>query len=374
MSRIAFISTLESTAWGGSEELWFHAAQHLIGRGHTVGASVHWWPQLPGQIQTLQQSHCHLVRRQHKTRLNAILGSRFASRHEKWLDRFRPDVAVISLDGHGRGLAWMNACARRSIPYLVVVHAVTEHYWPDDQTGPALARAYQNAQAVSFVSNRNKELVCAQLGQEFPNSGIVRNPFSVAYDAAPEWPQQTDSFHLACVGRLDPAVKGHDILFEVLRQPKWRERPLHVTLYGSGAHEQTLRSLKAKYQLDKVSFGGFIHDVESIWKTHHGLILSSRVEGLPIVIVEAMLCGRLCIVTDIAGNAELLNDGTSGFVAAAPKAELLDAAMERAWEHRNQWQQMGKQAALDVRRHIPGNPIEVFATAIEHHLGALNQK
>ena len=74
--------------------------------------------------------------------------------------------------------------------------------------------------------------------------------------------------------------------------------------------------------LEKVTYGGFTEDVESIWASHHALVLPSRSEGLPLVVVEAMLCGRPAIVTDVAGNAELIQDGVSGFVAAAAAPQM----------------------------------------------------
>lgn len=368
MSRIAFISTLGSTSWGGSEELWCQTAAHLAKCGHETAASVHWWSDLPQQLQVLEQAGCKLVRRRERSRLNTVLGQKFAGRHAKWLDQVRPELVVISLDGHGRGLEWMQACRQRSLPYVVVVHAVTEHYWPNDELRPHLAKAYTDARAVYFVSQRNKELVGAQLALPFNEAGIVRNPFGVSYDAAPSWPDDSQKLQLACIGRLDPATKGQDILFDVLRRQKWRDRPLHVTLYGGGQHREVLQALQEMYQIDNVSFGGFVSDIEALWSRHHGLILPSRVEGLPIVIVEAMLCNRMCIVTDVAGNAELLRDGESGFVAAAPKADLLDDALERAWREREAWQNIGKKAGQTVRQEIPREPIQVFAQDILRHL------
>lgn len=78
------------------------------------------------------------------------------------------------------------------------------------------------------------------------------------------------------------------------------------------------------------------------------------------IMIEAMLCGRVCIVTDVAGNTELLEDNISSFVAKAPKAELFDEAMERAWSKRDSWYDIGQVAAKEVRKVIPPDPIELF--------------
>ena len=72
-----------------------------------------------------------------------------------------------------------------------------------------------------------------------------------------------------------------------------------------------------------------------IWKENHILVLPSRYEGLPLVLVEAMWCGRPAVVTDVGGNAELCRDRQTGFVAQSATLASVAEAMERAWEARS---------------------------------------
>jgi len=60
-------------------------------------------------------------------------------------------------------------------------------------------------------------------------------------------------------------------------------------------------------------------------------------------LVEAMLCGRPAVVTDVGGNTEWIEDGRTGFVAEAPTAKSFGAALERAWLAQADWQKMGIQ-------------------------------
>jgi glycosyltransferase involved in cell wall biosynthesis len=78
-------------------------------------------------------------------------------------------------------------------------------------------------------------------------------------------------------------------------------------------------------------------------------------------LVEAMLCGRIGIVTDVAGNTEILEDDVTGFVAAAPTAGHLDAALERAWIRRKEWREMGRVAGRSIREHVPPDPAALYA-------------
>jgi len=66
-------------------------------------------------------------------------------------------------------------------------------------------------------------------------------------------------------------------------------------------------------------------------------------------------------VTDVAGNAEVIQDGVTGFVAEAPTERHLHAALERAWEQRHNWETMGKAAAQAIRELMPADPAAEFA-------------
>jgi glycosyltransferase involved in cell wall biosynthesis len=80
---------------------------------------------------------------------------------------------------------------------------------------------------------------------------------------------------------------------------------------------------------------------------------------------EAMLCGRPCIVTDVAGHAELVRDGVNGFLAKAPAVGCLDETMNRAWENRGRLEEMGRTAAEDVRLWVSAYPAEDFVRELE---------
>ena len=77
-----------------------------------------------------------------------------------------------------------------------------------------------------------------------------------------------------------------------------------------------------------------------------------------------MLCQRLVIATDIGRNRELVDEGESGFIAPVATAELLDAAMERAWQQREQWRAIGALAGQHVRQRFSMDPVGEFAQKI----------
>ena len=74
-----------------------------------------------------------------------------------------------------------------------------------------------------------------------------------------------------------------------------------------------------------------------------------------------MLSGRVPIVTDVGGSAEVVVDGATGYIAAAPTEDALDDAMERAWNERHRWRDVGAAAAARIRTLVPREPERCFA-------------
>ena len=93
---------------------------------------------------------------------------------------------------------------------------------------------------------------------------------------------------------------------------------------------------------------------------------------MPLSLVEAMLCSRPAIVTDVAGHRELIRDDINGFLAKAPTVELFDEAMNRAWENRHRLREMGEAAARDVRQWISADPTGDFVRELDSLVNGLS--
>lgn len=373
--RFVFISTMAGYSWGGSEELWSRAALRLRAEGHHVAAAVGWRPQTPEQVAHLVEQGIEvflqtppfssLPARAWRKAL-ARVAPPFGDRELRWLLRQKPDLVCVSNGGNVDGLRFMAMCLDHGLPYVSVMQANSEATWPHDEQAERLIAVYRGAGKAFFVSDRNRVLFETQLGIGLNNAEIVRNPFNVSWEAAPAWPNEANGWKLAGIGRFDPGAKGQDLLLRVLASETWKARPVTLSLFGSGPMEQGLRRLAATLGLaERVRIAGQVSDIVQVWATHHALALTSRYEGLPLVLVEAMLCGRPAIVTDVAGNAEMVEEGVSGFVAAAPTVDLVALAMERAWERRAEWLAMGKAARQRVEALVPKDPVGQFCERLK---------
>ncbi|HMP84130.1 MAG TPA: glycosyltransferase family 4 protein [Verrucomicrobiota bacterium] len=374
-TNIVFVTTLDGSPWGGSEVLWSETAMHLHRAGHVVGVSVCRWPQRARVVQELVNTGVNLNERAYtwpwlRPRFLQGVAAPFVRRRslrgfQDWLRRMKPALICISQGSIVDDFWFISWLPQSGWKYATLLHANAECIWPNDTRASQVLDLYQGAARTYFVSNGNRALLETQLGVDMPRAEVVRNPFNVRRDAAPPWPADTGTVRLACVGRLEPDAKGQDLLLQVLARENWRSRPVSVSFYGSGDKAEGLRRLVQRLRLtDRVQFCGHTDDIEGLWATHHALILPSRFEGLPITIVEAMHCGRPVIVTDVAGNCEVVQDGVTGFVAESPTVRHLDAAMERAWSLRSNWQAIGVAAAKSIREIMPPNAAEVFAAKL----------
>ncbi|HKS95383.1 MAG TPA: glycosyltransferase [Terriglobia bacterium] len=275
------------------------------------------------------------------------------------------DLVVVSQGGNTDGFPWMEAAKSLGYRYATIAEGVPDS-WPGDDLRERFAGAYESAEAAFFVSHANLAMTRRQMGTALLKGRVLRNPFNVRYDVRLPWPgDPMEWLSLAYIARLEAGGKKQDLICEVLALPHWRKRSVSVSFVGNGPNEGGLRELLSMLNVSNVHFSGAVDDIEGVWARHHAQVFSSRNEGMPLSIVEAMLCGRVCIATDVGGNRELIRDGVNGFLAKAATVELLDEAMERAWENRHRLREMGETAARDVREWVGPDPTGDFVRELE---------
>jgi glycosyltransferase involved in cell wall biosynthesis len=366
MNKIAFISTNKSS-WGGSEYLWYFTAQRFSEEGCKVIVSIPRWRDLPENISAFKEKRIRVLFNTdisgYKKLFNRFVPSSIQLDHKtdgyKFLLKFNPDLVVINQGGNTGGIDLMEFCIENNLKFVTISQAANEANWPTDILNKKLSNALPKAVMNYYVSKANIYLTQIQIGQRVDNSKIVFNPFNIEYDNEIEYPEVNENYFLANVARYEFYAKGQDLLFRVLNEKKWRERNLIVNLYGIGEHCYSLNKLKNYFGLEKVNIAGHIPPME-IWKKNHAMILTSRYEGLPLALVEAMLCGRIGIVTSVSGNPEIVVDNENGFLARAPHVEFVDEALEKAWNRRTEWKELGIRAKEYARNIIPGDPVEYF--------------
>ena len=369
--RIAFFSTMCGLPWGGSEELWSRAAAQLLADGHEVAFNCLKWPVVAAPLQRLidagAEPYFRSRRRMGRTMREILQKLRLTRlQHMRWLRNARPDMVVISFSCHTDDPQIATTCRMMGIPYTIVLQAAGAHSWMDTRLIDDYRAAYSDAKRCFFVSDENREVIESNLAADLPRAMTVDNPFTVSANANPSWPTTTPHWKLACVARVHYLTKSQDLIIRVMRQAKWRSRPLHITLWGhdNGNLNQFRRALDVHGLHRQVAYGGVSNNIEQLWAEHHGLLLPSRAEGNALSLIEAMLCGRVPITTNTGRAAELIDNNECGFIAPAATEELLDEVLERAWNRREDWRAMGQLAAKAVRARHSLEPARDFAEQI----------
>jgi len=122
------------------------------------------------------------------------------------------------------------------------------------------------------------------------------------------------------IGRLEPYQKRADWLAEIINLTNQSRIPVEWHIYGDGPlKESLLEETKRLHPPPAVHFHGWLDQKELVSRlpAHDLFFLCSRWEGLPIAMVEAMLCGQACLVPDTCAGAGYALDSGGGWLYQA---------------------------------------------------------
>ena len=74
-------------------------------------------------------------------------------------------------------------------------------------------------------------------------------------------------------------------------------------------------------------FLGWRHDLPALYATFDAVVLSSRNEGTPVSVIEAMAAARTVVATDVGGVADVIDHRRTGVLVPAARPDLLAAAI-----------------------------------------------
>lgn len=112
---------------------------------------------------------------------------------------------------------------------------------------------------------------------------------------------------LLMIGRIEFWQKRHDLAVHALAIARARGLRVHLLVVGSGPDESALRSqVQAQGLTDAVHWRGWQSDVTSFYAACDTLLLPSRYEGVPLVMLEAMYAGCRIAAADVDGMADML--------------------------------------------------------------------
>ncbi len=163
------------------------------------------------------------------------------------------------------------------------------------------------------------------------------------------------------IGRLHKQ-KGVDVLLHAATGILAEIPNVFIRIVGDGPEKSHLEHL-SRYQRiveNKTEFIDFSDDVPGILAESTLLVLPSRWEGMPNIIMEAMACARPVVATNVDGNAELVRDGKTGLLVPPEEPRALCDAIVRLLRNRDLAEEMGRAGRARIEEHFS---IEKMVTA-----------
>lgn len=120
---------------------------------------------------------------------------------------------------------------------------------------------------------------------------------------------------ICAAGRLH-SDKDFETVIKAILVVKKTHPLIRLHIYGEGPKEKDLRALVAQLDLDNnIIFEGFTKNIEEELKKYDIYVFSSKAEGMPNSLIEAMATGMACIASDCDyGPSDLINDGINGYL------------------------------------------------------------
>jgi len=347
-----FISLMNGDAWGGSEELWYRCAHSLAKKGIKTGCAVYDWKEKEEKLKILEEAGSRVYRLPNLERKNEkFSGGFFRELHYK--SRLREaalnlpvkEYATVIISQGGFEIVhfpWKRFHQRLS-RYVLIFHNYNEHKNFSPAKKKILSAWLQSAAANLFAAGKIKTVLQKQLNIDIPNASVVYNPITFQPPAnETPYPVPVDRDYIFSVfAALDVKRKAQDRLIRIIAALKWKERPFKLYLYGEGKDKDLLRELIEEMGLqEKVILKGHTSDVVSALRETHLVLHVTDIDAMPISVVEAMAMSRPLVVTDVGDMPKWMNEGRNGWVTGT-SPEAIDACLEKAWQAKENWPQMG---------------------------------
>jgi glycosyltransferase involved in cell wall biosynthesis len=145
----------------------------------------------------------------------------------------------------------------------------------------------------------------------------------------------TDSPLVGIIGRLVP-IKNHTLFLEAARRIRGQVPEAHFVIVGDGEDRDELQASSRQLGLaDSVTFTGWRRDLPAIYADLDALVVSSRNEGTPVSVIEAMAASVPVVATRVGGISDLLQDGALGALTPSEDANALADAVIAALRQRD---------------------------------------
>ena len=164
-----------------------------------------------------------------------------------------------------------------------------------------------------------------------------------------------NEFILLCAANLSYR-KHQDLIIKAAARARNQVLNLKIILAGTGDREAEYRSMIKDFELENtVEMIGYTRKIPEYMGLADGVVSTSRQEGLPINIVEAMATGLPIIVTDCRGNRDLVKDNINGFIVGIDDIEGMIQAIIKLSKSKGLCKRFGEKNISIVEKYSLGS-------------------
>jgi len=259
---------------------------------------------------------------------------------------FRPQTIIIINEQAASAL--LDACHKLKIPIIFSTEISIEVKISNKPESVALFNdIFSKINGIVYQIDEQREQYQKQFNiLDNIKQTVILNPV----EPSPLWDKQRVQCHgvIAAVGRDNP-IKNYPLLLRAFAKTKEHFQGWTLNIYGYVKPKSSLRTLVKELDLeDLVFFHGFCSDVHERIRDASFYVMSSKYEGLPNALIEAMCLGLPCITTDFGGGGarELITDGENGLIVPSEDEDALAEAMCRLRGDPDYAERLGKNATL----------------------------
>jgi glycosyltransferase involved in cell wall biosynthesis len=123
-------------------------------------------------------------------------------------------------------------------------------------------------------------------------------------------------------------IKAHEVFLRAAARVAREVLDSRFIVVGDGERRAELETLAMQLGLaERTHFLGWRHDPERVYADLDVVVLTSRSEGSPVALIEAMAAGRPVVATRVGGVSDVVEDGVTGHLAPSGDTETVAAAV-----------------------------------------------
>ena len=182
-----------------------------------------------------------------------------------------------------------------------------------------------------------------------------------------------EDFILIYVGELCYR-KHQDLLLKAVEHLRSKTINIKLLLVGEGNLENHYKDLVKSLGLEKnVEFLGYRRDIPNLMAMCDIAVSTSRQEGLPVNVMEAMATGLPLVVTDCRGNSDLVYNGENGFVVGVDDAEACANSIENLYNSKDLRKEFGEKSKMLIQNYSLDNVMEEMKDIYSKYGGIISE-